>query len=326
MRVVVLTAFTVGIGIGVTSAPATGATPEYSTLSKGYVVSFATGAQGGSFYNLGAGISSVVTESVKGLTVGAETSGGTTENINLVGQKEAEFGFAAADVVLEAYESTGTFKGVGYDNIRFVMATFAQPFQVVVLADSKIKTLDDLKGKNISIGPEGAPFTMTNFIKHSTGYEMNKDYKGQYLSHSQAAEALGDGTIDAIVISVGVPVSAISELATTHAIRIISLTDQDINKLTTASKLYIPRTIAADTYKGVNYDVKTVETPVLVISNSDTPAEVVYHFIKATLEGHDRLVSINASASAITLQNATSSAVIPIHDGAKAYFEENGAL
>ena len=299
---------------------------DYSKLSKSYVTSFATGAQGGAFYNVGAGIASVVTEHVEGLTVGAETSGGTTENLNLVGQKEAEFGFAAADIARDAYASTNTFEGKGYDNLRFVMATYSQPYQVIVLADSPIQCLDDLKGRKISVGPEGAPFTLTNFLKDAKGFVKGVDYEGQYLSHSQAATALGDGTIEAMVISVGVPVSAVAELATTKPIRLINLTEEELTNLKNASPMYVPRVIAAGTYTGVDYDVNTVEMPVLIVTNSDTPAEVVYQFIKATLENTDTLVAMNATAKAITPENSVNAIVLPLHEGAEAYFRDAGLI
>ena len=299
---------------------------DYSKLSKTYVTSFATGAQGGAFYNVGAGIASVVTDNVDGLTVGAETSGGTTENLNLVGQKEAEFGFAAADMAQDAYSGTKSFEGKGFDNLRFCMATYSQPYQVIVLADSPIQTLSDLRGRKISVGPEGAPFTLTTFLKDATGMEKGVDYDGQYLSHAQAATALGDGTIEAMVISVGVPVSAVAELAQTKAIRLIQMTDEELNNLKNASPMYVPRTIDAGTYKGVDYDVHTVEMPVLIVTNTDTPAEVVYNFIKATLDNRETLVSINATAKAITPENATNAMVLPLHEGAEAYFKEAGLL
>ncbi len=308
------------------AAPAASEAKDYSKLSKSYVTSFATGAQGGAFYNVGAGIASVVTENVDGLTVGAETSGGTTENLNLVGQKEAEFGFAAADIALDAYSSVNTFEGKGYDNLRFVMATYSQPYQVIVLADSPIQTISDLKGRKISVGPEGAPFTLTNFLRDAAGLVKGVDYDGQYLSHAQAATALGDGTIEAMVISVGVPVSAVAELATTKAIRLISVTDEELANLQKASPMYVPRVIAAGTYKGVDYDVNTVEMPVLIVTNDDTPAEVVYNFIKATLDNRETLVAINATAKAITPENSVNAMVIPLHEGAEAYFKEAGLI
>jgi len=305
--------------------PAAGDTAQ-AEPAQTYLLSFTTGSSGGSFYSIGAGIASLVTEKSEMLTITAEAGGGSHENCNLVGTGEADFGFAANDVVLEAYEGAETFDGVAYTDLRFVMATFNQPYQVVTLADSPITNITDFVGRSIHMGTEGAPTTSQKFITTACGLVMNVDFKGQHMPHTQGAQALVDGKVEAEVVQLGIPSSAIAEMAVTHDIKLIQLTDEQLNNLFELSDLYVPFTIPAGTYSGVDYDVYTAASPVLIIANVNVPDEAVYEFIDRILANTDELAAINASAAGISLETATESMVIPLHSGAQKYYEDKGIL
>lgn len=58
-----------------------------------------TASSGGAFYTIGTGLAEVITQNVGPLNVTAEITGGSTENIRLVGEGESDLGLSNADVV-----------------------------------------------------------------------------------------------------------------------------------------------------------------------------------------------------------------------------------
>ena len=74
------------------------------------------------------------------------------------------------------------------------------------------------------------------------------DIKPTYQSFGDSADALKDGKIDAAFIVAGAPTTAITDLATTKDVGLISLDDDHIAKILETSDYYTKTVIAKDVY------------------------------------------------------------------------------
>lgn len=89
------------------------------------------------------------------------------------------------------------------------------------------------------------------------GLDVEKDINPTYQSFGDSAESLQDGKIDAAFVVAGAPTTAITSLAATKPVYLVSLDDEHIDKLLADSPYYSKTTISKDTYN-MPEDVTTV--------------------------------------------------------------------
>ena len=86
-------------------------------------------------------------------------------------------------------------------NLRLIFNYRIGTYNFGVYGDSGIKTLFDIKGKRVFIGPPTGvqKVVSAQFIEAVTGYKMNKDYTPVKLGFSPAMQAFQDRQIAMIV-------------------------------------------------------------------------------------------------------------------------------
>ena len=106
----------------------------------------------------------------------------------------------------------------------------------------------DLKGKTVSIGAVGSGVYF-NAIDVLNAYGMTeKDIKPVYQSFGDSADSLKDGKIDAAFIVAGAPTTAITDLAASGSVYLVSLDDAHTKALLDSSPFYSAYIIPAGTY------------------------------------------------------------------------------
>ncbi len=283
-------------------------------------VSIATGGTGGVYYPYGGGMANIITEKVDGMTANAEVTGASVENIILVHDMDAEIGLIMGDVGYQAYVGEGRFEGDKQD-ILVAFQMYPNIYQVVTLEEYDIKSIDDLKGKRVSVGAPGSGTEYkTELVLNSLGIEY-ADFTQERLSFAEQTDALKDRNIDAAIWSVGPPTSTILDLATTHKIRIIPFTDEEISKVVAAHPFYVGSTMAANTYPNIPA-VQTLAVWNSVIVHKDAPEEKVYQMVKAIFENQQDLIDIHSVGNWTTPEITIENSSVPLHPGTIRYLEE----
>ena len=96
----------------------------------------ATGSPGGTYYEYGQGLATLLTR-VLDRQVVAQTTDGASENIELIEAGSAGLGFVTMGVALEAWDGSGAWThNRRYRNIRALFPMFDTPFHFVTLKDS----------------------------------------------------------------------------------------------------------------------------------------------------------------------------------------------
>ena len=298
-----------------------GGSAEGGSASPAGSLTFTTGGDQGTYYGFG----SVLAGQVSGDTdtkVTAITSGGSQANIEAMEAGDAQIGFVQSDVMSYAYEGTNLFEGAAVTDFSVVAALYGEQVQIVT-CNPAIKTVADLKGKNVSIGAPGSGvyFNAMDVLK-AYGLSEN-DITPTYESFGDSADSLKDGKIDAAFLVAGAPTTAITSLATTNPVYLVSLDDEHINKLIAESPYYSKTTIAADAY-GLDADVTTVEVAAVVIARDDASEDDIYNFVSDIYENIDTITAAHAKGAELNLEYATSMTTVPYHPGAAKYFAEKG--
>ena len=299
-----------------------GSSTSQSTPSgggSGVELRFSTGGDQGTYYGFGSVLAGQVTNATNTKVV-AITSGGSKNNIENLEDEYAELGFVQTDVGAYAYQGTRLFSEK-VDCFSTVANLYMEQVQIVTL-NPDIKTVADLKGKNVSIGDSGSGVYF-NAMDVLGAYDLTeKDINPTYQSFGDSAEALQDGKIDAAFVVAGAPTTAITSLAATKTVYLVSLDDEHIDKLIAESPYYSKTTISG-AYEGTP-DATTVAVGAVVIARDDVSEDDVYNFISTVFENIDTITQAHAKGAELNLEFAASYAAVPYHPGAAKYFAEKG--
>ena len=299
------------------AAPTTGGMPGGTSLT------FTTGGDQGTYYGFGGVLAQKVGETTS-TTVTAITSGGSQANIEALEAGDAQLGFVQTDVGAYGYEGTRLFEETGaVDNFSTVANLYMEQVQIVTL-DPNIKTVDDLKGKNVSVGAAGSGVYYNAVdVLNAYGLDVEKDINPTYQSFGDSTESLQDGKIDAAFVVAGAPTTAVTSLAATKSVYLVSLDDAHIDQLLASSPYYSKNVISKDAY-GTPEDVTTVAVGAVVIARDDVSEADVYNFLYGVFENLDDITAAHAKGAELSLEFAASYGAVPYHPGAVKYFAEKG--
>ena len=286
----------------------------------GSALNFTTGGDQGTYYGFGGVMAQKIGE-VTSTSVTAITSGGSQANIYALQDGDAELAFVQSDVMAYAYNGERLFEEDGaITDFSTVGALYMEQVQIVTL-DPEIKTVADLAGKKVSIGAAGSGVYF-NAIDVLGAYGLTEeDIEPTYQSFGDSAEALQDGQIDAAFVVAGAPTTAVTSLAATSPVYLVSLDDEHIEALQETSPYYSKNVISKDAY-GTDDDVTTVAIGAVVIVRDDVSDADVYNFLYGVFENLDNLS--HDKAKELSLEFATSVADVPYHPGAAAYYADKG--
>lgn len=288
----------------------------------GTSLTFTTGGDQGTYYGFGGVVAQKVGEATS-TTVTAIVSGGSQANIENMQAGDAQLGFVQSDVMAYAYQGIRNFEETGaITDFSTVAALYMEQVQIVTL-DPEIKTVADLAGKTVSIGAPGSG-VYYNAIDVLGAYDLTvEDIEAVLEDFGTSAESLQDGKIDAAFVVAGAPTTAITSLATTKEVSLVSLDEEHIAKLQANSPYYSQTVIPADTYDMAE-DATTVAVVATVIARDDVSNEDVYNFLFGTFENIESLTAAHAKGAELDLEFAASNTAVPYHPGAAEYFAEKG--
>lgn len=287
-------------------------------------LSIATGGTGGVYYPMGGGLAEIINNRIEGYSATAEVTGASVENMGLIAIGDADLAIGLADTVAQAYSGTGRFEGQQLSMIRSLASLYANMVHIVTLESSGITSLEDLRGKRVSIGAPGSGTEVnTNAILEANGISYD-DIDEQRLNFNETADALGNGDIDAGFWSVGAPTSSILNLATTQNIVIIALTEAELEAAMAADPTFAITTLAGGSYNGVDEDIIVLGIPNVLTVSSEMSDDVAYEITKAMFENIADLQAVHPAANETTVDFTLSASPVPLHTGAIRYYEEIG--
>ena len=304
------------------SASASASGSAASTAPAGKELRFVTGGESGTYYAFGSVIAQHATNNTN-VPVTALVGNGSQSNIIELEDKNAELAFCQSDVMSYAYNGTNLFDGMPVSCFTTVAALYDEQVQIVT-CDANIKTVSDLKGKNVSIGAAGSGvyFNALDVLKV---YGMTeKDIAPTYQSFGDSANDLKDGKIDAAFIVAGAPTTAITDLSTSKQAYLVALDDSHVDSLLAESPYYTKTVIKGGTYTGIDEDVTTVSVSAVILAQNSLSEDQVYTFVADIFDNAASLTDSHAKYAELSLEKGASITSVPYHPGAVKYFEEKG--
>lgn len=285
-------------------------------------LTFASGSVGGAYYPLGGGIADILS-GLEGVQCTSEATGASIENGRLVASGESQLGFMMGDAAHKAAYGIEPFDDKLPLKALFNMYT--APEHIVTLKSSGIKTIEDLKGKRVSVDAPGSGCeVMAKEILNAHGITYD-DFKVANLTQTEAGEALKDGNIDALFWNFAYPGAVVMDVTSVREIEMIPVSDDMLDTLTDKFAYYVKDKIPGATYKGVEEDVAVLAVGNVVVVKDDMDEDLAYEITKALFENIPKLASGHPAANQMTPEMG-SKTPIDLHPGAARYFKEVGVL
>ena len=204
-----------------------------------------------------------------------------------------------------------------------VAALYTETCQVVVRADSDIRSIEDLHGRTVSIGAEESG-SEQNALQILSAYGLNDKMVSMVnLNYEDAAAQLKAGRVDAIFMTVGAPSPVLTALAGECGIRLLKVDGAAAQRLMSAYSAYNTVTLPAGTYPGQTEEVQTVGVKAVLLASNALPAKQVQQLTQllfSSREGLEEQLGIPLDPE----ENAVEGVGIPFHAGAAAYYKAAG--
>ncbi|MCR5503953.1 MAG: TAXI family TRAP transporter solute-binding subunit [Lachnospiraceae bacterium] len=282
-----------------------------------------TGGTSGTYYAFG-GVLAQYMKNYTDYSVTAVSTAASKANIQSIGDNDYQMGFTQSDVMSYAWEGSRSFEADGpCRDFRTLGALYAETVQLITMKED-IRSVDDLKGKRVSIGAPGSGVYFNAMDVLEGAGLTTDDIKPQYQSFDDSKEALKDGQIDAAFIVAGAPTSAITELATTNGVFLIPINGELRDNIMKLCPFYAPMDIPAGTYPGQDEAIETITIKATLVVDSDLDEDTVYALTAAIFDHADEISKENAKGAELSVENATTGITVPFHAGAARYFAEHG--
>lgn len=290
-------------------------------------LTIASGKAGGTWYPMGGAIADIIQNNVDGYNMSVMQG---TGDANIIGVDKKmytlgiSFSFANADAVL----GKAQFKSP-MNNIAGLAALYPAPLQIVVRADSDIKTIEDLKGKRIAPGLKGTSgeVLVQNILKvHGLSYaDMSKI---EHLAYADAAMLMKDGHIDAFMPFTTVPAPVIQDTAISlpKGVRLLSLAQDKFDALKKLNDGYSSLMVPAGQYDGQETESVCVGSNNVVICQKSLPEKLVYDMTRALVENQYRFANVHKVVQSWAPEYAVKDIGVPLHPGALKYYREIGVI
>lgn len=303
-----------------------------------------TGSAGGTYFPIGGTIANGISAppgarpcdqggqcGVPGLIAIAQSTTASVFNNTAVENGELEAGLAAADVTRSMYLGEGKFDGKPHPKLRVVANLYPEDLHLVLPKGQSITSLSDLENKRVGIAQAGSGTQVAVEMMLAEWGVTRDNMDEAELNNSQSAERLADGQLDAYFYAAGWPVSAMVQLSTTKGMELHSFTEEDLAKINELIPAYIPSSIPAGVYEGVDYEVTTPAVSALLVVSSDLSDELVYGITQALWNDNTRKLLDNGHAKGkqITPDTALDGIAalgVPLHPGAEQFYKEAGLL
>ncbi|MDQ2079558.1 TAXI family TRAP transporter solute-binding subunit [Xanthobacteraceae bacterium Astr-EGSB] len=290
-------------------------------------IAIATGGTGGVYYPMGGGMANVLSKYLPKVQATARVTGGSVDNLKLIGSQQSEVGLVMVDAALDALKGEDKFKGNPVD-VRTLMVLYPNRMHVVSVEGRGVEKMADLKGKRVSTGSPGSATEVMAFrVIEAAGLDKDKDMRRERLGVAESVNAIKDGKIDAFFWVGGLPTAAVTDLGASPGIKIKMIDHAEVLEKMNAKYggIYSADVISAKTYPGQDKDNAITVVQNILVTNSKMPDQVAYDIVKTFIEKQPELVAVHREAGSITLANqAPKNSPIPWHPGARKYFDEKG--
>jgi len=289
-------------------------------------VTMMTGPQGGSWIPLGGALKNMWESSIPGLQIQQQPGAGIA-NVRGIDEGKAQIAFANSSTTVDGVEGRPPYpKKV--TKVCQVANLYPQYFQVVALADAKVNSFADFKGKTLVTQPKGnTAEILTGEVLKINGMSYQSLNKVNFqASYTDAVDMMKDGHVQVFTLGTTAPASAVMDLASARDVSLVPVDDKTMNELRKTNPGYTKLTIKAGTYPKQDKDVPAIGYTTHIVAACDLPEDVVYQMTKTMASHVNDMAAVVKPIAGMTAKDMAIDIGVPFHKGAVKYYKEVGAM
>ena len=289
-------------------------------------VRFGGSNPGGSWFTIAGGITALFNKEIEGMNASPVATGGSVDCNRQARKHNLDTWLSHSLHAYDNWNGVGIFEGQGkFHDFRFVAGVYESWHHFVTLEKNPIYTMSDLKGKTIAVGSagSGAAANSENILKVLGLFDQVKPL---YLTFGASGRALTDGQADALGMS-SAPMPAVVTVEAMHKIRLIELTDKELDMCVAKYPAYKKTVMPAGTYKSWQKPYKAIGFQVYWMAHKDLDPQVVYEMLSTAFSPKNKafLATIHKNLKNLSVPlKGMEQMGIPMHAGAVKYFTEQG--
>ena len=258
----------------------------------------------------------------------APATPGSIYNIGQIREHNFNFGLVQSDWQYNAYRGSSRFKDQPFGDLRAVMSLHPEALQILAGKGTGISTFAGLKGKRVSIGEPGSGTRATfEVLMQAESVDTGYFSRTGGLPQGDQNKELCDGNLDAVTYSIGIPSAPVRDAVERCGASILDLDTPETRTMVSRNLYYAMTTIKQGTYDTIEHDVTTFGVMATLVTQADTPDDVVYELVRTVFEGLDDLRAMHpAFANLDPHQMARAGLSAPIHPGALRYYTEKNLI
>lgn len=282
-------------------------------------VTLMTAGNGSAFLPYGQGIAAYLAS--KGINIDVKKTAGSNENLSAVDASATTIGTAFMGSAYDAVNGTGWAAGRKHENLRALFPMYETSFQIAALRNSAIRSLTDLDGKKVGVGPAKGPaevfFRAAAEIAHVKPIIVNGD-------PAALTKLVTAGEIDALWQGAVTPIPSLVEVANQADAVVFGLSDAEVAAMLLKFPQLSATAVPPGTYKGQTAEIRSVSAWNFVVANKDLPIDTAYAITRAVLSAVDPKSEIYPTAAGTLAGNAAKNRIMPFHPGAMKFYAEAG--
>ena len=224
--------------------------------------------------------------------VEVSTSGhASVENANRLQANDIDFGFMASNWIGRAKNGEAPF--AQKIDLRMVAPMNAGPLFFITRADSDLRTVTDLRGRRLVVGPQKSGMTQHARVILGTLGLTFADFTPVYLDFAAGAEALARGEADA-QLQCPIPNKVMTALAARVLLRVLPYAAADLDTVLRAVPFYRRTVMRKGAIRGLDADVAQAAVVNVLVTHARTPEDTVSDVTSAIFDARDELPRLNA--------------------------------
>ncbi len=278
----------------------------------------ASGPEDSEYARFGAALIAAVNEVAPSVQLRQRYSQGSVDNASLLARGEADYAIVQSDVAAAALAGEDVFaRGGPLANLRAVGGLFPEAVHVVVLPDSTIRNIAQLKGRRVDIG---APSSGTRFdaVAVLAAHGLKPADLGEAREEGLAAAILRleRKQLDAVFVTGAAPTRALQQLAAQTGLRLLPVSGSALERLVQSHPGLNPLTLPANTYPRQREPVATVASAALLLTTVDAPNAEVERVTDLVFTRMPQQHAGSADVVKVSAENELRGVTIPLHPGA----------
>ena len=224
--------------------------------------------------------------------VDVSTSGhASVENANRLEADDIDFGFMASNWIGRARNGEAPF--TQKIDLRMVAPMNAGPLFFIARADSNLRTVTDLRGRRLVVGPEKSGMTQhARVILGALGLTFS-DFTPIFLDFAAGAEALARGEADA-QLQCPIPNKVMTALAARVLLRVLPYAAADLDTVLRAVPFYRRTVMRKGAIRGLDADVAQAAVVNVLVTHERVAEDKVKDVTAAIFAARNELPRLNA--------------------------------